>query len=211
MSCASDFNAFREKHFFWHLPPLNINLFFRCTWFRRVQGEVRSQRGPLGANGAELQGLAEGIEHHWSLNCASSMLKLSLNCLIFAKILLIVLHYRCLIANRNSKIRSPSFPRIQFWSFPNCQQPLHWDTFTVSPEGQLPGEQLKVGRRTKLSLRTFGFEMKVNFSNSPTCSSWILEEVEEKKSGGGRNFHFMFVVLKGKLSSPIDQPALHGS
>ena len=65
MSCASDFNAFREKHFFLTFATFEYKfIFFRCTWFRRVQGEVRSQRGPLGANGAELQGLAEGIEHH---------------------------------------------------------------------------------------------------------------------------------------------------
>ena len=62
MSCASDFNAFREKHFFTFATFKYI--FFQCTWFRRVQGEVRSQRGPLGANGAELRGLAEGIEHN---------------------------------------------------------------------------------------------------------------------------------------------------
>ena len=35
----------------------------------------------------------------------------------------------------------------------------------------------KLGRGTKLSLHVCGFELKVIFSNWPTCSSWILEEV----------------------------------
>ena len=47
---------------------ININIdiiSFQCTWFRRVQGEVRSQLDPLGANGAEPQGLAEAsLKHH---------------------------------------------------------------------------------------------------------------------------------------------------
>ena len=47
------------------LPLTMINISYDSTWSQRAPGGVRSQLDPLGANGAEPQGLAEAsLMHH---------------------------------------------------------------------------------------------------------------------------------------------------
>ena len=67
----------------------------------------------------------------------------------------------------------------------------NWPTCSIFADLRRGGRK-KVGRRTKLSLHVFGFEM------IPILANLLFMDLRrggEKKSGGGRNFHFIFVVL----------------